>query len=243
MPDIGTLRPQRSQIPLAPMPQGRLRGQSRQAPSQVEETAKVRLTHLLRAGRDVAMDRGTLIHTWFEQIQWLDVSRPTEAQLRLISKQLGVSPRETDLCLPQFQAMLRQPAIAWTLSRRSYQPPRDLPLTPEILADLANGTLDFEVLCERRFAVPDGEQVLSGSIDRLVLIRRGLHLLAADILDFKTDALDVGASRESVAEKSAHYRSQLTGYARAVAAMYQLPRERIASRLLFLSSGHVEAVK
>ena len=231
-------------IALAAMPGGRIRGRTRVRPSvHVEPGGTLRISDVLASQGHVALDRGTLLHAWFERIQWLDEARPTEEVLRRIANQREAGNQlDVDRCLTQFQAILRMPQVAWTLSKRSYQPPRDLRLPTDVLAEIAAGALELEVWCERRFAIPLAGEVLSGSIDRLVLLRRGFEVLAADIIDFKTDAVDSTTDRTVFARRLTQYQSQLHDYRRAVSALYRLPPSRISARLLFLAAGRVEHV-
>ena len=99
----------------------------------------------------------------------------------------------------------------------------------------------WEVLRERRFALRDGESLLTGSIDRLVVLYNGPAAIGADVLDYKTDALPPD-DPAAIDEKLNHYRPQLDAYRRAVAAMYKLPPERVSARLAFVSVGVVKPV-
>lgn len=86
---------------------------------------------------------------------------------------------------------------------------------------------------ERPFALRDGNTILSGAIDRLVVFEGG-----AEIIDFKTDTV-AADDPAALAAKVEFYRPQLDAYRRAVAAMYRLPTDRVAARLAFLSPGVV----
>jgi ATP-dependent exoDNAse (exonuclease V) beta subunit len=91
------------------------------------------------------------------------------------------------------------------------------------------------------FAIQDGDKILSGAIDRIVLIRRAGQLLAADILDFKTDELPASDSA-ALATRTDFYRPQLEAYRRAVAKLLRLKPEHIGARIVFLNSGIVNAI-
>ncbi len=111
-----------------------------------------------------------------------------------------------------------------------------------LAAELAAGNCELDLHQERRLNVIDAGRTISGSIDRLVLIRRNGQVVAADIIDFKTDAL-IGDEETAVRDKVAAYRDQLRSYARAIALMYKLTPERIATRLVMLATGRVETVE
>lgn len=230
-------------IQFAPLTGGRRRGMGRVVPSQLSgKSTLVRISTVLKLDEPSGgIDRGTLFHAWFERVGWLDESRPSEDELRQVGVALGAEQLNLDRCLSQFQALLRQPAVALALSRQNYQPPRGL-FSPAVLQELAAGPCDLDLDRERRFAVGDAGQLLSGMIDRLVLIRRHGQVLAADLLDFKTDALP-GDETLAVQEKVSAYRDQMRSYARAIARIYKLSADRISTRLVMLATGRVEIVK
>ena len=89
---------------------------------------------------------------------------------------------------------------------------------------------------ERRFAVRDEGRLLSGIMDRLVLLYDGDRLVAADIIDYKTDSVDRD-DPPKLDQLVEFYRPQLDAYRRAVATMFHLPPRQICARLLFVSAG------
>jgi ATP-dependent exoDNAse (exonuclease V) beta subunit len=113
--------------------------------------------------------------------------------------------------------------------RRALEKPEIRALFTRPTGDRAN----CRVYRERPFALRDGNTILSGAIDRLVMFED-----SAEIIDFKTDAIPAD-DPAAVAAKVDFYRPQMEAYRRAVAAMYRLPAARIAARLAFLSPGIV----
>ncbi|HEX6984307.1 MAG TPA: PD-(D/E)XK nuclease family protein, partial [Planctomycetaceae bacterium] len=128
------------------------------------------------------------------------------------------------------------------LSRSAYQPPRELPFPDHVQKDLAAGPLALELMSERRFAVPDDGAVLTGAIDRLVLMTRDGRPLAADIIDFKTDDLDT-TDPAAIDRRVEHYRPQMRSYVRAICHVYGLPEERVCARLVMLGTERVVEVR
>ncbi len=216
------------------------RARSRRSPSQKTQRGTLRLSRALQTGKRKTMDRAALIHAWFESIAWLDDGRPSTDALRAIAEELGAAASDISACLSRFQSMLTRPEIAFTLSRGAYASPVLLDIAPEVCAELAEGPLRLEVERERRFIIRDGSAIVSGAIDRLVLIHRGDRLLAADILDYKTD--DPTLPVEEAVRRRAQYHVQLQGYARAVASIYQIPENSISTRLVMLGAGRVQSV-
>ena len=164
------------------------RGLDRRSPSQLEGGPRVNLASRLQLDTSGAADRGTLVHAWFEQIAWLDDGLPDDESLRRIAEKLG--PRaDLDDLLRQFHEMLDQPAIADALRRATYHQPAAGDATSAVHAGPEVADPRWEVLRERRFAMRDGESILTGSIDRLVVLYNGPAAIGADVLDYKTDAL------------------------------------------------------
>ena len=210
------------------------------APSQLEGGAKVRVRHMLDLSGSVATTRGTLIHALFEQVTWLEDGLPASEVLQRIAESLcdeGINSTEQ---VATFRRMVEFPAVARVLSRSFYESPTDDGLRRAVAAGNGGQKLRAEVRNERRFAVRDQGRLLSGSIDRLVLVYDGDRVVAADILDFKTDTAN---SPEKLSELVDHYRPQLEAYCQAVATMYRLKATQITARLLFVSSGEVRAVR
>ena len=199
------------------------------------------VARILDLGSSVATSRGTLIHAWFEQLEWLDDGPPDPALLRRVAKTLDRAELNVERQLDAFQRMLEMPAIAAALSRASYQPPYESGVRETLPAALADVPLRAEVHNERRFAVFDDGRLLSGIIDRLVLLYDGDQLVAADIIDYKTDALGEGDPR-AAPRLVEHYRPQLDAYRRAVARMFRLPADHICARLLLVSTGLMRVV-
>jgi ATP-dependent exoDNAse (exonuclease V) beta subunit len=83
--------------------------------------------------------------------------------------------------------------------------------------------------------------ILQGYIDRLVLVEESGRVVAAEVLDFKTDYIDA-SDPHALDDRVAHYRPQIDAYRTAVAARYGLNLDRISGKLLFLRLGVVREV-
>ncbi|MGE4003318.1 MAG: 3'-5' exonuclease, partial [Planctomycetaceae bacterium] len=220
-------------VRLAGMPTGRSRGRERAAPSRHESQGPVRMHQVLRPQSRTALRRGTLIHAWFEQIAWLDEGRPPDDRLERIAFQQGFSAEETAELLGRFRSMLNRPQLAELLSRSGYTSPDLLPFPAPVNELLLREQVECDVRRELPIAARTQGAVTTGSIDRMVLLVRGPRVLAADIIDFKTDAVHP-SNEPDWSERISHYREQLAAYATAVSQIHQLPRERIAARLAFV---------
>ncbi|MFV0445837.1 MAG: UvrD-helicase domain-containing protein [Planctomycetaceae bacterium] len=215
-------------------------GRQTVTPSQ-HGASSVRITDALSLERSLGRNRGTLVHAWFEQVQWLDDGPPDEAVLHRIARRVSAPGLDVDHCLKDFQAMLRSPDIAWTLSRQAYLSAEGL--LAAVLASLSGeSACTLRVQAERNFAVPLDNDIVRGAIDRLVLLDIDGTIAAADIVDYKTDQLD-RLPPDEAARRLASYRTQLNLYRRAVAHMYDLPPDRVLARLAFVGARQVIPVE
>ena len=232
------------QVALAPPDQRRRRGLERESPSELARAAQVDLAArmLLESGR--AANRGSAFHAWCEQIEWLDDGEPDDATLRRIGLQVGASESELDEWLPQFRCKLQSPRLRAVLTRGSYLSAEAAPWSnrPEICAELAATAPVVEVFRERPFAVRLRDTLLSGTFDRLVLVRsKKTAITAAEVLDYKTDAVAAG-DPPAIANIVARYRPQLSAYRQAVSTIYGLPPERVMTRLMLIDAEQVVEV-
>ena len=187
----------------------------------------------MQLDQSAGMSYGTLIHAWFEQIEWLDGDNlPDESTLRDIAADLAseIGPLDVDRVLSDFQQMLARPKIRAALSRSFYTDPP------------AAAAVTLKVHNERSFALRQEDTILNGTIDRLVEIRQNENLIAVDILDFKTDTIDP-EDANALKTKVEHYRPQIEAYRNAVAQMAGLPESAVTARLLFVGSGDFEAMR
>lgn len=231
------------QIRLAPLTNGRRRGLLRRAPSRHDATqlylpAPAPSPAALAARERPEVDpltRGTLFHKWFEQIEWLEpAARPDPRRLRDSAAELALSETVINTLLPDFYAVLEQPQVraALTLTTGTHTS------AFRGLTAARRRAVVWRVQAERPFVLLRDGAIVQGTIDRLVLAERQGRVVAADILDFKTDRC-VGQRAAWVREKMAYYAPQLAEYRAAVAHCFRLPAECISSRLVLLEVDEV----
>jgi ATP-dependent exoDNAse (exonuclease V) beta subunit len=211
----------------------RRRGRDRAAPSGLESKDRQSVVDALRTGNATGQQFGTLIHAWFEQIGWLPDDAPTDDQLRRIAEEQETGELNVEDCLRRFQQLLRSASVAKLLRKEEY-------LAAAAHRELGSvsraAELRVDVEREYPFAVQRENQLLTGFVDRLLLIREGDRLLAADIVDYKTDTIDLADPRtlQAAVEK---YRPQQLAYRNAIAQLFQLPLDQIHARLLFVTAN------
>jgi ATP-dependent exoDNAse (exonuclease V) beta subunit len=230
-----------AKITLAPPLAQRDRGWERTSPSSLEGGRHVSAGRLLES-TSAAFEYGALVHAWLEHLRWLDDGLPDDPALLAIAARKAPEQAADAAALRDRLATLRQqlaqPQIAAVLRRSFYDDPRRLGLADSTAPAWKRGEVELAVQSERAFAVREGDQMVSGKIDRLVLIRRGGKLIAADILDFKTDTLPAG-ERAALAERIGFYRPQVEAYRMAAAISFRLDPRQITAQLIFLALGQV----
>jgi ATP-dependent exoDNAse (exonuclease V) beta subunit len=187
---------------------------------------------VLTSRSETGFQIGTLVHAWLEQIEWLDAGPPSRELLRQVATRLRSEIGEVadwfDSLSVRFLDQIAAPQVTAVLSRAFYA--KSWPRGSELV-----------VQRERQFAIRQGDELLNGSIDRLVVNQSRAGPIAADVIDFKTDELPAGDSA-ALADKVAFYRPQLDAYRAAVAKLLRLPEGRISARLIFLSAGVVQTL-
>lgn len=255
-------------LKLAPPLPVSTRGIPRSSPSSLEGGATFALGSLLQSReRQEAFLRGQIFHAWFEWIQWLDVE-PTPVQMAERALEIERDRERWEPWVDEFLLAIKQPNVRRLLQQDFYLCPQanDFPrsvlleMNRQLLpnsnragvtlpsdADQQRLPLSLIVQNERPFAVFSEGKLLNGFIDRLVLSfsplepgqKPGQKVVAADIIDFKTDRFNDPGSAKEINDRVENYRPQLEAYRRAVARLTQLSPEFITARLMFLSIDHM----
>jgi ATP-dependent exoDNAse (exonuclease V) beta subunit len=208
------------------------RGLPKILPSLVSEGDQVDLKRVFESWSNVdSLERGRILHGCFEKLIWADEGMPRHATLQQHLHNIAPAVRDFQPFLDDFYRLLEPPKIKSLFSRRGY-------LTNYmalLLDDSAIGTNRVEVCTERRFAVALENGFLQGVIDRLVLIYRDDQLIAADIVDIKTDRFEP----EQLHERISRYRPQMQAYRMAAAKFLDLSIEKISTRLVFVEASQI----
>lgn len=199
------------------------------APSSLEGGSERRLADVLKIEPSRGRLLGTFMHAMFEEITWTEDGLPNEERLLLAIRraeaQEGKSAHTDAEMLAAFRTSLR-PATLAALARNRY----------------ANRDGTLELRCEHPVAAKlvDGTEtsIIRGTIDRLVIGVVNDRPAWAEILDFKTDAVDPSNPAEFTA-RVAHYKPQMQAYIRTVAASLRLELTQVSAALLFVGSDSV----
>ena len=207
----------------------------RTSPSELElklalQHAKAETAELSAQSRDDAKLRGTAIHACFASVKWLEDGTLDAKVLHDIVEQAIAGKRghvEPSEVVRNFLAMCEQPEVRKVLMRSSYP---------------STETIDVEN--ERRFSVRLKDELLHGSMDRLVIRKLGNEVIGLEIIDFKSDRPMAGESlADFFAERNRVYAPQLEAYRVGAARLYPNVRN-ISTRLLFVSqqAGDISAL-
>ena len=214
------------------------RGIPQTSPSQLEGGDKLVLKSIFRSESNrAAMARGRLLHACFELVNWLDESEPTRQQLTAHLRTIDPTLADFTDVIDSFYKMIKQGNVRNLLSRESYQETYllDFPDSKQLMVE-ANR---LEVENERPFAIQLEGCILQGVIDRLVLVYENDRLVAADVIDFKTDSF----AESELPERIEFYKPQLSSYRQAACKFTNLPLEKVSARLLFVDSDKLVNVE
>ncbi len=143
-----------------------------------------------------------------ELVEWLDSAQPEEREAREIVRALGLDDGQARELLDRWREWIADEQIRATLSAHG---------CAERLASLARLTganLSLSLRREWMFATRDAQgRIIRGQIDRIVIARdAGGEVVAAEIVDYKTDRLSAAA----VERRAAAHADQVRQYATAV---------------------------
>ncbi|MCA9180732.1 MAG: hypothetical protein KDA51_04745, partial [Planctomycetales bacterium] len=152
------------------------------APSSLEGGGRLKLEELPDAQREFAFAYGTVIHAWFEQIEWLETSAPTDQQLIEIAKRYHDFPADQVAeAIERFRWMLQQSATSQLLTRSAYIQAAAKQYPAPLAKQLVSPQVAWEVHHEARIASPDEDWLLVGNVDRLVVASSAQQVIAAEV--------------------------------------------------------------
>ena len=204
------------------------RNLARRSPSSLEGGSSVDLALHLNLDTGRAMRRGSVVHEWLEQVQWIEDGVPDDRALQASARKTDprMSTGEVTGLVKKFRGWIEEEDIRSALSREIYT--------------VSTG-IEPRVENEMPFVRRVGMEIQEGFIDRLVLIEEEGQVVAAEVLDFKTDKIESGDEAQ-LEERKAHYQPQIAAYCDAVSERYGLAASEVTGKLVFLSIGVVASV-
>ncbi|MEN6557788.1 MAG: UvrD-helicase domain-containing protein, partial [Thermoguttaceae bacterium] len=213
----------------------------RRSPSELEGGSRVDLARRLRWDTTTRLERGSLLHAWFQEIEWLDCGRPSETRLRKVAENPQFAGLDTEELLKVFYDSLERPAVRRALCQSIYRTPCEPGDPCAVSAPDAADRWRWRVWRERPFAVRQGDAIVHGTIDRLVTLQDVDRVVAAEVVDFKSDAIPEDDPR-AIDIRAEFYRPQLEAYRRAVMQLYGLTADRVSVRLLWIVGGQSQVL-
>jgi len=208
------------------------RGIAMSSPSSLEGGGKTNINERFAGGTNEAFDRGTIVHRWLEDIEWLE-------KLPTIQTLIETAPRDEAARFCEEGLLHIAQSVIHALQ------------TNEIQQLLTKPEGDSKVYREQDFAlrVAAGTQLgklslreptdIRGSIDRLVVYYDDSgDPIRAHVIDWKTDSY----SPDERSEKIEHYAPQLSSYRLAAATLLGIDLSDVSAYLVFISSGEIHDI-
>jgi len=213
---------------LRPTAKGPGRNLARRSPSSMEGGSGVDLAFHLMLDAGAALQLGSVVHAWCEEVEWIEDGIPDDDDLQAIAREVapGMGAEDVSGAVQEFREWMEVEEVRRALSRGAYTARPDAALRVEN---------------ELPFVRRVGGEIQEGFIDRLVLIERDGCVVGGEVLDFKTDRLK-GGNETGMAERVEHYRPQIEAYCEVVRERYGLSYGEVGGKLLFLQAGAVRRI-
>lgn len=212
-----------SSVPAASIPEAGHRIRRAQAPSSVQGWGKVRADQLLADDSREGMLTGSIIHSMFQQIEWIEDGAPDDDTLICQAQRACRQAKPDRVCgqVAPFRQMLANAGVRTALSRP------DLPLDQTM-----------QLWRERRFATFIDGSYVAGIFDRVVVFYQGDRPIGASLLDYKTGDL----AKKTPEAESAKYKIQMSTYRTALSEMLCVPADALEVKILFTNTGDTVAM-
>ena len=203
------------------------------SPSSLEGGGKTKVSERFAGGTNTAFDWGTIVHKWFENVEWFDgtvptvdeliASAPSEEAGRLGEEQLKEAAIKCfqSLQLEEVQGLLTKPEGNVSVYREQ-----------EFVLRVEKGTKFAEVTMKEPTDI-------RGTIDRLVVYKdENGSPLRAEVIDWKSDTFE----KSELRGKIENYAPQLATYRLAAAKLLGIDVEQVSACLAFTMAAHIEDV-
>ena len=186
---------------------------------------------LLETRKTEILDRGTVLHERFRQVEWADDAEPTAEQRRQARRTV-----ERDLGRTITDA-------TWAEANSAFSVAMSLPQIQDTFLPTTHVAAkgDLDVRNEFPVLTRDNQgRVVRGRLDRLVLRREGDDVVEAWVMDHKSGATTLDDS--AFQTRIDHYTPQLEAYAKVVQERWGLPQTKVHCVLIFFERGEVVEV-
>ena len=213
---------------LRPSAKGPGRNLARRSPSSMEGGSGVDLAFHMKLDAGPALERGSVVHAWCEQIMWIEDGFPDDDALHAAARAVapGMDGKSVTSLVREFRGWLEVAEVRQALSREKHE---------------GDSGTTVRVENELPFVRRIGVEIQEGFIDRLVLVERNGRVVAGEVLDFKTDRL-AADDEAGLMERVKHYRPQIEEYCEVVRERYGLGERDVRGTLVFLESGVLRGV-
>ncbi|MEY4568065.1 MAG: ATP-dependent helicase/nuclease subunit, partial [Planctomycetota bacterium] len=179
----------------------------------------------------VAALEGTIEHAWFAALKWSEDITAVEATREVIA---NMAIDRSHWGLVDLEALWKR----WK-KHYNYSAVKELFTINHYHAkDQVSASIRVET--EHKFAILLNGRLQQGSIDRLVLVLNEEKVIAAEIIDFKTDQQPAkGSKKVWIQQQIGQYSPQLNVYAEVVAKQFKLNASQIRKTLVLLDAGEV----
>lgn len=215
-----------SQIHFPAIDPGKRRGLPRRTPSSAEGTPAERRARVVAPIAPMAAQRGSVLHALLAECEWVRDGESAAPLSESSIHRLGLTTDQSKRYSDRVKALFAHKAVREVFRKDSFvQGPDE----------------EVELWREKPFLVRDEDALLTGTFDRVVVVRRKGVPVRAQLFDFKTDSLGDVSTEERVA-RVRFYEPQLGLYREALAKLLQLPPTAIAATLVFTDLGEVHHV-
>jgi ATP-dependent exoDNAse (exonuclease V) beta subunit len=207
------------------------RGLATTSPSSLEGGGKTKVDERFKGGTNTAFDWGTVVHKWFEDIEWFDGKVPTVDNL------IASAPCEEGGRLGNDKLILAAKTCSSALQEESFQHLLSKPdgnvvvyREQDFVLRVEKGTSFVEVDIKEPTDI-------RGTIDRLVVYKDSNgNVVRAEVIDWKTDKLESG---KTVDDLVSNYAPQLASYRLAAARLLDIDISSVTAILALISEKKI----
>ncbi|MBO5436496.1 MAG: hypothetical protein J6A23_02440, partial [Thermoguttaceae bacterium] len=228
------------------------RNLTRRAPSNIEDRRFVDLSKKIDFSQQNTVN-GSILHSWYEKIAWVENSLPSDEELIAAARPFGLAKERLERLLKSFHNSLKAPKLHRVLHWTTYLPmlrekvlkagiltEEQIPCTVTRKDPADPNEIRWEVYCEKELAIRTEDELLLGTLDRLILLRNDSEIFWADCIDYKTTRKV--SSPEVLEEKIRSHQQQMADYRKMLRLHYRIPDSRISTHLVFSMLGVVREV-